>query len=278
MNSADRSHQTLLPSRWLAIRQPVPFGWRVALGAIPGIVLLAVWMLLTAGEAEERVISVTILPSPIEVVGEIRSLWFERELSRCAMASLLRVVGGFVVALIVAFPLGLLMGSFSRVRALFQPSMVFSSYLPIPALVPLTMSLFGIDETQKIMFLALAFVIFLLPLFVRAIDDVDDVYLRTAQTLGATRWQIVRRVLLGVSMAQIYDAMRLGFGVGWTYIILAEMVAADRGLGEIIIVSQRRGPREHIYLVLLVIVLIAFLTDKCWAWVGKRLFPYREKA
>jgi NitT/TauT family transport system permease protein len=70
--------------------------------------------------------------------------------------------------------------------------------------------------------------------------------------------------------------MRMGFGIGWTYIILAEMVAADRGLGQIIIIAQRRGPREHIYLVLLVIVAIAFLVDRLWIYLAKSLFPYRE--
>jgi NitT/TauT family transport system permease protein len=84
-------------------------------------------------------------------------------------------------------------------------------------------------------------------------------------------------VLLGVSWPNIYHALRMGFGIGWSYIILAEMVDIGRGLGGIIIVSQRRGPREHIYLVLLVIVAIAFLTDKLWAVVGRRLFPYREE-
>ena len=85
------------------------------------------------------------------------------------------------------------------------------------------------------------------------------------------------KVLLGVSWADIYQALRLGFGVGWSYIILAEMVDIGRGLGGIIIISQRRGPREHIYLVLLVIVALAFLTDKIWGVVGERLFPYRKR-
>jgi NitT/TauT family transport system permease protein len=85
----------------------------------------------------------------------------------------------------------------------------------------------------------------------------------------------VTRVLLPISWPEIYQAMRLGFGVGWSYILLAEMVDVGRGLGGIIITSQRRGPREHIYLVLVAIVAVAFLTDKLWAWVGRRLFPYR---
>lgn len=264
--------------RWTEIREPVARPLAIALGVVPVVVIVGLWALMTHGAAEERIISPVILPSPAEVAGSLKSLWFEAELSRSIVASAARVVGGFVVALAIVFPLGVLMGAFSKVKALFGPLAVFGAYLPIPTLVPLSMSLFGIGETQKIMFLAVAFMVYLLPMFVGAIDDVDDVYIQTAQTLGASKWQIVRRVLMGISMARLYDAMRLGFGIGWTYIILAEMVAADRGLGQIIIMAQRRGPREHIYLVLLVIVLIAFVTDKLWVRLGRALFPYREDA
>ena len=83
--------------------------------------------------------------------------------------------------------------------------------------------------------------------------------------------------MLGIALPRFFHAMRLGFGIGWTYIILAEMVAADRGLGHIIIVAQRRGPRGHIYLVLVVIVIIAYLTDKLWVRLERKLFPYLEE-
>ena len=79
-----------------------------------------------------------------------------------------------------------------------------------------------------------------------------------------------------VALPSIYDAMRMTLGVGWTYIILAEIVDAERGLGYLIMISQRRGPREHIYLVLVVIVLLAFLSDKGLALLGRKLFPHRE--
>jgi len=278
MGEKMRDSRQSFVGRWLAIRAPVAIPLKIVLGIVPIVAIFLIWGALTWGEAEKRVISPVILPSPVEVVLQVKSLWYEKELSRSILASASRVVGGFLVALAVAFPLGIMMGSFSRVRALFQPLTVFGSYLPIPTLVPLTLSLFGIGETQKIMFLAIAFVVFLLPMFARALCEVDEIYLQTAQTLGASRWQIVRHVLVGVSMGQIYDAMRLGFGIGWTYIILAEMVAADRGLGEIIIVAQRRGPKEHIYLVLVVIVVIAYCADQIWLRLGRLLFPYREDA
>jgi NitT/TauT family transport system permease protein len=239
-------------------------------------VILALWAAVTTGVAEERVISPTILPSPLEVVRSFPKLWFDRALTRNLFVSFGRVVEGFALAVAIAFPLGVMMGSFTKVKAAFTPLSVFGAYLPIPTLVPLTLSLFGTGELQKVMFLALAFVVYLVPLFVAAVDAVDDTYLKTAYTLGASKTQAVGRVLLPISWPDIYQAMRLGFGVGWSYILLAEMVDVGRGLGGIIITSQRRGPREHIYLVLVAIVVVAFLTDKLWATAGRWLFPYRE--
>ena len=263
---------------FLRIREPLPFWLFWLLGSLPIAALLLVWYGVTAGDsAESRVISPTILPSPVEVIGSFRQLWFERALTRNLGVSLRRVIVGFALAVAFAFPLGVLMGAFSKVRAAFAPLTVFGAYLPIPTLVPLTLSLFGTGETQKVMFLALAFVIYMVPLFVAAVDAVDDTYLKTAYTLGARPWQAVLRVLLPISWPDIYQAMRLGFGVGWSYILLAEMVDIGQGLGGIIMTSQRRGPREHIYLVLLVIVVLAFLTDKLWATLGRWLFPYKQE-
>jgi ABC-type nitrate/sulfonate/bicarbonate transport system permease component len=260
----------------LRIREELP-AWQVwLLGIAPVALLLLAWMAVTTGVAEERVISPTILPSPAEVLASFPQLWFERELTRNIGVSFLRVVEGFALALAVSFPLGVLMGAFTKVKAAFTPLTVFSAYLPIPTLVPLTLSLFGTGELQKVVFLAVAFTIYLLPLFVAAVDAVDDTYLKTAYTLGASEGQAVSRVLLPISWPDIWQAMRLGFGVGWSYILLAEMVDMGRGLGGIILSSQRRGPREHIYLVLVFIVVVAFLTDRAWAVVGRWLFPYRE--
>lgn len=258
------------------IRRPIPSARIWLLGALPIVFSIGLWYLLTLGPAEERVLSPVILPGPGEVVGSFPSLWFERALSRSLVTSFLRVLVGFAVGALVAVPLGIFMASFESVRAAFRPLTTVFGYLPIPTLVPLTLSLFGTGELQKVMFLAIAFFVYLIPLVVKAIDDVDSVYLQTAFTLGASTPQAVGRVLVAIAWPDIFQALRNGFGVGWGYILLAEMVAAESGLGNIIITSQRRGPREHIYLVLVVITLVAFLTDRAWGWAGRRLFPYRE--
>jgi NitT/TauT family transport system permease protein len=227
---------------------------------------------------ETRLISPSMLPSPGEVSRSLPSLWSDRALPKNVLFSFLRVGAGFIVAFIIVFPMALLMGTFSKCKSLVAPLMLFGGYLPIPALVPLFMILFGTNELQKVMFLAFGFAIYLLPLFVKAMDEVDNVYLQTGYTLGANKFQVLNNILLPIALPNIYDAMRLGFGIGWGYIILAEMVdMGSFGVGTLILTSQRRGPREDIYLVLIAIVFMAFITDKIWDKVGQQLFPYRSQ-
>ncbi len=266
------------PFGWLRIREDVPTWMHWLLGLTPILALLALWWGVTAGPTvESRMISSVILPSPLEVARSFPSLWFDRAVVRHLGISFGRVLAGFAVGLAIAFPLGLLMGAFSKIKAMFNPLAVFGAYLPIPALVPLSLSLFGTDEKQKVAFLAMAFSIYMLPLIVAAVEGVDEIYLKTAYTLGASKLQAVLKVLLAVSWQDVFQAMRLGFGIGWSYIILVEMVDIGKGVGGMILISQRRGElRPHIYLIILLIVTVAFLTDKLWQMLGHKLFPYRE--
>jgi NitT/TauT family transport system permease protein len=142
--------------------------------------------------------------------------------------------------------------------------------------VPLTMSWFGLDESQKVVFLAMAFGIFLLPMIVRAIDSVPDVYLRTSYTLGASRWQVIYRVLVPIALPDIWHSMRLAFGVGWSYLVLAEVVVKAGGLGDLIDTARRRSMSGRVYLVIVVITLIAWAADLVWARLGVWFFPYRR--
>lgn len=268
----------MIPKWLFAIRGKVPTATAIVLGAIPVLLMFGIWWAVTFGSAEQRVVSPTILPSPAEVFAPKASVvpLLERGLVRDALISLRRVGLSYVLALAVALPLGILMGSFGSVRSLFAPTTTASGYIPIAALVPLIMSWVEGDENRKLVFLGLAFLIYLVPVIVRAIDGVPDVYLRTASTLGASRWQTIWRVLIPIALPDIWAGMRLAFGVGWTYLVLAELLIIKGGLGELIFVSQRKGPREHIYLVILVITLIAWAADLGWVRLGQLLFPYKR--
>ncbi len=263
---------------WLAsIRGSVPRKLAIPLGLVPVGLLLLLWILLTAGPVEQRVIGPTILPSPGEVVDSIPRLFrTEPSLAVHIWASLRRVILGYLLALAVVLPLGIFMGAFGVVRSTFTPVTTASGYIPIATLLPLTMAWFGTGEQMKIVFLAMAFAIYLLPVVIQAIDAVPDVYLRTSYTLGAGRGQALWRVLVPIALPDIWHGMRLAFGVGWTYLVLAEVVVQEQGLGSLVAISQRRGPREHIYLVILIITIIAWIADLAWVQAGYLLFPYKR--
>lgn len=267
-----------MAAAWLTeIRGRVPKQAAIVLGLLPIVVILALWWFLTRGAYEERVIGYSILPSPGEVIQSVPELLHRRDLFQNTLVSLRRIGMGFGIAVAVVVPIGILMGAFGSVSAFLSPVATASGYIPIATLVPLMMSWFGTDEKMKVIFLALAFAISLLPLIIKSIDRVPDVYLRTAYTLGTSKWQTVRKVLIPVALPDIWHGMRLSFGVGWTYLVLAEVVVLSDGLGFLVSMSQRRGPREHIYLVIIVITLIAWAADLAWEHAGRALFPYRRR-
>ena len=271
----------MIPKWLFEIRGRVPRTASLLLGLVPIVVLILFWWFLTRGIPEERVLGPTILPSPAEVASSLNDLLTtadsdSRTLFDHIGISLRRVGLGFIVALALVLPLGILMGAFGSMRSTFDPVVTASGYIPIATLVPLTMSWFGLDESQKIVFLAMAFGIYLLPLVISAIDAVSDVYLRTAYTLGANRWQVIRRVLVPVALPEIWYSMRLAFGIGWTYLVLAEVVVKAGGLGDVIDTARRRAMSGRVYLVIVIITLIAWIADILWVRAGAILFPYRR--
>src|SRR5207249_1109062 len=135
----------------------------------------------------------------------------------------------------------------------------------------------GLNVTQKVGFLFIGGFVALLPLVIKDISKVPAAYLDVAVTKGATQWQLVRHVLFPVAQADIWDNMRAVYGVGWGWIILAEVVNAERGLGHLIQVSERFGHTASIFAVILVIVLIAIACDQLWRMGGRLLFPYLRK-
>jgi NitT/TauT family transport system permease protein len=262
----------------VALRKEAPLWQRLVLGALCVVVCLALWWLVTRGEADERLVSYYTLPSPAEAFASFPSLWVDRELTLNTLATLQRLVLGFGLAAVVGVPLGVLGGCFPRFYALLTPLMIFGRNIPVAALIGLTMLIFGIGEQQKVMFIFIACVAFIISDSARAVLDVGDPYVDTALTLGARRWQVILKVLVPLAMPSIFNSLRLLFGLAFGYIMLAELVKTageHGGLGYIINTSERRGPREHIYLVLLIIPLVALGMDRLLFWIQRQLFPHR---
>ena len=265
--------------RFRVLRAEVPAWEGVAMGVLCIVVCFALWWLLTAGdENHPPIIGPTTLPGPAATFKAFPRLWFDRELTRNLLVSLQRVVLGFALAVAVGVPLGVLCGCFRRINAFFGPLVIIGRNIPVAAVIPLTFALFGIDEFQKVMFIFIACVAFIVMDTANSIVEVDSRYVDTAYTLGAGRWQIILKVLVPLSMPAIFNSLRLLFGLAFGYIMLAEQIkfgAEAGGLGDIINVSQRRQQWEDILLVLMIIPLVALAVDRILFWIQRQLFPYQ---
>jgi NitT/TauT family transport system permease protein len=263
-----------------ALRRPIPQWLGILLGMLCIAMVLAIWWWLTRGKSEERILSYNQIPSPAETLNEdqIRELWVDRKLPENIWVSTRRVVLGFLLAAAVGIPTGVLCGCFPWVNSFLAPINVFGRNIPIVALIPLTMALFGIEERQKVMFIFIACVAFVVMDTATAIADVSSRYIDTAYTLGASLRQVIMKVLVPLAMPRVFNSLRLLFGLAFGYIMLAEMIKVGEeagGLGHIISTAMRFGRQEPIWLVLFVIPAVALAIDRTLYMLQKSLFPYQ---
>lgn len=279
MSAAVAEPASVRPTGSLALRRPIPAWQAVLLGLASVLLVLGAWWYVTRGETgEERIVSAVKMPSPRETIEAFPSLWFNQALTRNLLVSLRRLLLGFGLAAAVGVPIGILCGCFSRIHAFFTPWTIFGRNAPMAALISLTFTLFGTGELQKVMFLFLACVAFIIADAARAIGDVGSQYVDTAYTLGATRRQVITKVLVPLAMPDIFNSLRLLFGLAFGYIMLVETFTAEGlgGVGYILnFAMSRGGKKEHIYLVLMMIPVVALAIDRVLYWVQRQLFPHR---
>jgi ABC-type nitrate/sulfonate/bicarbonate transport system permease component len=267
---------------WFALRQGVP-RWQAVLLAVSSVALcLMVWWFLTLGEHESRIVGSATLPSPYEAYQAFPELWSQRKgeltLIGNTLVTLRRVAIGFLLAVAVGVPLGVAAGCFPRVQAFLSPLVMFGRNIPIAALLPLLLFMISDGELQKVGFIFFACVAFIVADSAQAVADVAERYVDTAYTLGANRWQTVIKVLFPLALPSIFNSCRLLFGLAFGYVMLTESIKYGKGFGGLgyqINVFQHIGPREGIYLIILVIPVVAFVIDRILYWVQVKLFPHQ---
>lgn len=239
-------------------------------GAAACLALLALW------EASARLglVSPQFLRGPSTVAAALGRMIAEQALLWHAGVSTLRVWSAFALAAVMAVPIGIAMGSYRLIGAALEPVVDFIRYLPVPALVPLAIIWSGIGEQSKIFLLWLG-VFFQLVLMVA--DDVRRVpreYHEIAATLGGSRLRALVDVALPAMGPTLVDSMRVTLGWCWTYLIIAEIVAADRGLGFVIWQARRFFKTPEVMAGVVVIGLIGLVTDQLLRRAHRRWFAY----
>jgi NitT/TauT family transport system permease protein len=255
-----------------ALREPLPRKVGLALGFVAPAVVLGAWCAITyTGWAPPD-----FLPSPTEVVRGTLQLFLQYDLTSAILISTKRIALAFLLASAVALPLGVLMGAFEPINRIFEPIVSPLRYMPISAFIPLLILWFGIYEQEKVAFLFLGVFVYLLPVVISAIRAIPDELVQTALTLGASRLQVIRTVLLPAALPEIFDSFRVMNAISWTYVILAEAVNAEGGLGYMVDLAYRHQKAPWSFAGLLVIGGIGLITDGLIRGISSMLFRWRE--
>lgn len=258
-----------------ALRPHEPISRRAYLGGVgaSAAAIAAAWAVLTYS----GLVPPLFLPSPSDVVRAALTLTRDGSLFVHTSASLMVIVTGWAMAVVLAVPLGVLMGTLKLVEAIVEPIVDFVRYLPVSAMIPLLILYIGIGTPEKVavIFIGTFFQLVLLVADVSA--NVSKDLLDSGYTLGATRRTVFTRVLVPATLPGVMDTLRITMGWAWTYLIVAELVSSDRGLGYLILDSSRGLFTDRIFVSLFTIGLLGLAFDLMFKWLHRRLLPWSPK-
>ncbi len=253
-----------------AVRGTLGGGSYLALAALGFASFIGGWWLLAASGGVDAV----FLPTP-DAVARRWYTWFgDGSLLADVRVSLGRVLGGFSLAVLMAVPLGLYIGTFRPLQAFFEPLMEFARYLPAVAFVPLVLLWVGIGEAAKIVLIWIGTFFQMVLMVSDNIRQVPMAQIEAAQTLGANRGEVLSRVVFKSALPGIVDTLRITLGWAWTYLVVAELVAANSGLGYAILRAQRFLQTDKIFVGILLIGLLGLLFDQGFRLLHRRAFPW----
>jgi len=247
---------------------------RIALGLAFFVVFTLLWALATLG----GFVSKTFLADPLTMLKSGYELLTEQGFLFDIGMTVWRVMGGFLIAAALALPLGVVMGAYKPIEALFEPFVSFARYLPASAFIPLLILWAGIGEAQKLAVIFIGSFFQLVLMIAVIVGNTRRDLVEAAYTLGASDRGIVTRVLLPNAAPDIAETLRMVLGWAWTYVIVAELIGASSGIGHMITDSQALLATDQIIFGIIVIGLIGLVTDLAFKACNRRLFPWAQLA
>lgn len=249
--------KTLKPSVFWEINKPLSPQINWLLMTISLLTPLLSWWLIS----DLTNIDSIFLPSPLEVVKAMIRLGQKGYLQEDTLMSVFRVFSGFLLGGIIAIPLGIFMGAFPVIRGLTEPLIGVVRYMPAPAFIPLLIIYLGIDEISKIVLIFIGTVFFNILMIMDAVKFLPKTLIETTYTLGGNRLQVLLQVIFPYTIPNIIDTFRINMAAAWNLVIVAELVAADNGLGKRILLAQKFLNTDEIFACLLVLGILGFSMD-----------------
>ncbi|MBP1151196.1 ABC transporter permease [Methylocaldum sp. RMAD-M] len=256
--------------RWWVIRGQIGRREYLVLALLGLLAPLAAWW----GLAHSGWVDKVFMPAPEEVVTRIYGWFAEDDLLGDIWISVYRVTAGFAISAVLALPLALLIGTYRPLQALFEPLTDFIRYMPAVAFIPLVMLWVGIEESAKIAIIFIGTFFQMVLMMAEDIRRVPMAQIEAAQTMGATRGELTRLVILPSAKPALLDTLRVTMGWAWTYLVVAELVAANSGLGFAILKAQRFLQTDKIFAGILLIGLFGLLMDQSFRWLHRKRFPW----
>jgi NitT/TauT family transport system permease protein len=247
-------------------------GTRVLLGISFFVLFVTVWAIATLG----GFVSKTFLADPLTMVKSGVTLLTEMGFAKDIGMTVWRVLGGFVLAALLALPLGVLMGAYKPIEAFFEPFVSFARYLPASAFIPLLILWVGIGEAQKLAVIFIGSFFQLVLMFAVTVGQTRRDLVEAAYTLGSSDSSLVKRVLIPGAAPEIAETLRMVLGWAWTYVIVAELIGASSGIGHMITDSQALLATDQIIFGIIVIGLIGLASDILFKQLNRRLFPWAQ--
>lgn len=241
----------------------------LSIGAFLFVLLL--WLLVT----EAGLVAPQILPSPLAVIQAWGRLFADGYINDIGI-SVARVWAAFLASAVIAIPLGILMSGYRAVTALLEPIIDFVRYLPVPALVPLTLIWLGIGEGSKVTLLWIGTFFQLILLIADDARRVPKEFIETGRTLGASDGALMKDVLLRAMLPNMVDSLRITLGWCWTYLIVAEIVASSSGIGYELWTARRYGKAPEVFAGILTIGIIGLVSDQAIRMLHRRWFRYLQ--
>lgn len=247
-------------------------GSKLLLGSLGWVLFIGGWWLA----AHAEIAPPRLFPPPERVIVSLHELLTEKRFAYDILASVKRILLSFSLAVSIALPIGLLMGAYRPVDRLIGPVAGAFRYLPAPAFIPLLLMWLGTGDEQKIALLVIGVLFFLIIMLADVTRQVPKVYTETARTLGLRAPQILLSVTLRASLPGYLDVLRQMLAVSWTYLVIAEIVAATDGIGAMMMRARRFVHIDQVMAGILVIGLLGLLFDTLFKLLHRRAFRYLE--
>jgi NitT/TauT family transport system permease protein len=256
-----------------ALRRDIPRWMYYGAAMVGFLFVLGVWIWFSHRPSGDENV---YLPKPGLVWTTAIAIFEDETVWQDIKISFLRVSAGFLLSAAFAIPLGIWIGAWKLVEGMTQPLIEFIRYVPVPALIPILMLFFGLDEMPKIMLIFVGTFFQLVLMVADEVRRVPQEFLSVSYTLGAKRGEVVRLVLMRAAMPGIFDALRLCNGWAWTYLIVAELIAANEGLGYRILKFYRFVQIPKIFVYLFILGAIGLLLDFLFRKFNARAFHWAD--